>query len=104
MTDDGTWSASVGKSEQIIALASKVTDVEQELAHYKVDLALAQEKLKSLGHGANAGGDTQSSGDAYRRPKQQPGKPYVVAPWRLTKEGATKMVNGQTFYWCTGDH
>ena len=53
MTDDSTWDASVGKNDQIIALATKVTYVQQELSNYKIKLACAKEELSCLKQSAS---------------------------------------------------
>ena len=76
----GTWKAKTPEQEQLIMLMAQLKDANAKIS----DL----QSKPSMSSGSGANGGTRG-----RYP-----------PWRYTRQGSetTKVVNGKTYYWCTG--
>ena len=96
MFEDGTWKREIGEKDQIIALTTKLTEMqakfEQQVAAFATQQQPGGNKEKT---------DNSKSEGGSRRGKREP---YTVAAWRLVKKEDTVSVNGKEYFWCTGDH
>ena len=97
MFEDGTWQREIGEKDQIIALSTKITELqsklEQQVISFATQMKSNNNKGPSIASSAPEGGSRRSKRD-----------PYTVAPWRLIKKEDTVTVNGKDYHWCTGDH
>ena len=97
MFEDGTWKREIGKKDQIIALTTKLTEMQAKLEQQVAAFATQQQS------GGNKQENTQNakSEGGSRRSKKEP---YTVAAWRLIKKEDKVTVTGKEYFWCTGDH
>ena len=92
MVEDGTWEQGISETSQIIALTTKIGNLENEI---KKTIALTT--VASNGNENRGGGN-----DGQRRSQRAP---YTVRAWRLEKtNGDSFEKEGQTWHWCTKDH
>jgi hypothetical protein len=98
MSKDGTWKHEIGKKDQIIALSTKVAELQAKLeSRVNQVVALATQAKKAIAtdsYNGDEGGDTHHS-------KRDP---YTVAAWRLTKKEDKVCMHGKDYFWCTGNH
>ena len=90
--DDETWKHEIAESSQVIALATQMQKLQNDM---KSTIALAT--------AASAAKSSTPNNDAApnHRGKRQP---YTVKEWRLKFDGEEKEVDGKTWYWCKSDH
>jgi hypothetical protein len=91
MSEDGTWKPEIGEKDLIIALTTKMSELQSKLE--KQVAAFATQAKMEITPIENKG----------PRCKKRDG-PYTIAPWRLIKKEDTATNNGKTYHWCTGDH
>jgi hypothetical protein len=97
MSEEGTWKREIGKKDQIIALSTKVAELQAKLeSQVNQVVALATQAKKAIATDSNNGDE----GGGTRRSKRDP---YTVAGWRLTKK-EDKGMHGKDYFWCTGDN
>jgi hypothetical protein len=97
MLEDGTWKQELGEKDQIIALTTKLTEIQA-----KFDQQIASVVTKTKGEQEVATASTSNfNSNGNHRSKQNP---YTVAAWRLIKKEDMVTVNGKEYHWCTGDH
>ena len=96
MFEDGTWKREIGKKDQIIALTTKLTEMQ---AKFEQQVAAFATQQQSGGNKEKT--DNSKSEGGSRRGKREP---YTVAAWRLIKKEDKVTVNGKEYFWCTGDH
>jgi len=96
MFEDGTWKREIGEKDQIIALTTKLTEMQ---AKFEQQVAAFATQQQSGGNKEKT--DNSKSDSGSRRGKKEP---YTVAAWRLVKKEDTVTVNGKEYFWCTGDH
>ena len=82
--ENDIWATELAEVNQIIALATKLEDLEFQLKKTTVALATA----------------TTDGGRRSQRQRQNSGK----NSWMITKEGNTKEMYGKTYTWCDEDH
>ncbi len=98
MSEDGTWKGEIGKKDQIIALSTKVAELQAKLENQdKRVVALATQAKKETASNPA----TEGEGGSARCSKRDP---YTVAAWRLTKKEDKVSMHGKDYFWCTGDH
>ena len=96
MSKDGTWKQEIGKKDQIIALSTKVAELQAKLENQdKRVVALATQAKKEPVP------DSTDEGGGARHSKREP---YTVTAWRLTKKEDKVCMHGKDYFWCTGDH
>ena len=96
MFEDGTWKREIGEKDQIIALTTKLTEMQ---AKFEQQVAAFATQQQSGGNKEKT--DNSKSEGGSRRGKREP---YTVAAWRLIKKEDKVTVNGKEYFWCTGDH
>jgi hypothetical protein len=96
MFEDGTWKREIGEKDQIIALTTKLIEMQAKFDH-QIASFVTQAKNDKVAPSTNS----STSANSTRRNKRDP---YTVVTWRLTKKEDTVVVNGREFYWCVGDH
>ena len=96
MFEDGTWKREIGEKDQIIALTTKLTEMQ---AKFEQQVAAFATQQQSGGNKEKT--DNSKSEGSSRRGKKEP---YTVASWRLVKKEDKVTVNGKEYFWCTGDH
>ena len=100
MSEDGTWKREIGKKDVLIALITKVAELQAKLANQdKRVVALATQAKKEPASDTPTG-STGEPGGAHHSKRD----PYTVAAWRLTKKEEKVTVQGKDYFWCTGDH
>jgi hypothetical protein len=97
MLEDGTWKQELGEKDQIIALSTKLTEMQ---AKFDQQIASFTSQTKDE-KGAAAASTSNSNSNGNCLSKQDP---YFVAVWRLIKKEDMVTVNGKDYHWCTGDH
>jgi hypothetical protein len=94
MIKDGTWKRGISEKDQIIALATKLTEMqakfEQQVASFTTQATNNKKNNPAL----------KSDAGSHCSKKA----PYTVAAWRLVKMEDKVTVNGKDYFWCTGDH
>ncbi len=91
MSKDGIWKCKIGEKDQIIALTTKVSELQSKLEKQVAAFATqAKTEITPL----EIKGPHREKKDG----------PYTVAPWRMIKKEDTVTNNGKTYHWCTGDH
>ena len=100
MFEDGTWKREIGEKDQIIALTTKLTEMQA-----KFDQQVASFATQQWG-GNNTNNQSSSSKSDSRscRSKKEPYTPYTVAAWRLVKTEDKVTMNGNNYHWHTKDH
>jgi len=93
MFEDGTWKREIGEKDQIIALTTKLAEMQAKFEQQVAAFATQQQS------GVNK--EPKPEGGGNRRGKKEP---YTVAAWRLIKKEDKVTVNGKEYFWCTGDH
>jgi hypothetical protein len=94
MSEDGTWKKDLGEKDQIIALSTKVAELQSKLDKQVIALATKENKEVTPDAGCGGGGSCHGKRDG----------PYTVPAWRLIKKEEKVINNGKEYYWCTGDH
>jgi hypothetical protein len=98
MFEDGTWKREIGKKDMIIALSTKVAELQAKLENQdKQVIALATQAKKEPASDSA----TEDKGGGARRSKREP---YTVAAWRLNKKENKVSMHGRDYFWCTGNH
>ncbi len=98
MFKDETWKREIGEMDQIIALSTKVAELQAKLENQvKQVVALATQAKKENAPDSNNGG----GGGGPHHLKRDP---YTVAAWRLTKEEDKVQMHSKDYFWCTGNH
>jgi hypothetical protein len=98
MSKDGTWKREISKKDQIIALSTKVAELQAKLENQdKRGIALAAQAKKE----PPSVPTTEDDVGGTRHSKREP---YTVAAWRLTKKEDKVCMHGKDYFWCTGDH
>ena len=96
MSENRTWKREIGEKDQIIALSTKVAELQAKLENQdKRVVALATQAKKE------PASDLASEGSDARRSKKEL---YTVAAWRLTKKEDKVCMHGKDYFWCTDDH
>jgi hypothetical protein len=94
MFEDGTWQWEIGEKDQIIALTTKLTEMqiifEQQVALFATQAA----KIK----------DNKKDPDPKTEPRCSKKEPYTVAAWCLIKKEDKVIVNSKDYFWSTGNH
>ena len=90
--EDDTWKNEIAESSQVIALATQVAKLQNDM---KTTIALATASTP-----ANGSKPATDAGPSRRGKKQ----PYTVKPWRLVFDGEEKEINGLKWHWCKSDH
>jgi hypothetical protein len=93
MSKDGTWKGEIGKKDQIIALTTKVSELQSKLE--KQVAAFATQAKKEI---------TPVINEIKGPPHNKKDGPYTVAPWRMIRKEDMVTNDGKTYHWCTGDH
>ncbi len=86
MLEDGTWKHEIGEKDQIIALTTKLTEMQ---AKFEQQVAAFATQQQSGGNKEKT--ENSKSEDSSRRGKKEP---YTVASWRLVKKEDKVTVNG----------
>jgi hypothetical protein len=94
MSEDGTWKKELGEKDQIIALSTKVMELQSKLNKQVITLATQENKEVTLDAGGSGGGSRRGKRDGH----------YTVPVWHLIKKEDKVVNNGKEYYWCTGDH
>jgi len=93
MFEDGTWNREIGEKDQIIALTTKLTEMQakfdKQIASFATQAAIKENPK-----------DPAPKTDTRRSKKEH----YTVEAWRLIKKEDTVSVKGKNYFWCTGDH
>ncbi len=97
MFEDGTWKREIGEKDQIIALTTKLTEMQAKLKKQVVAFATQQQ---SGGNKQENTQNTNSEGGSCHSKKE----PYTVTAWRLIKKEDKVAVKVNEYFWCTGDH
>jgi hypothetical protein len=98
MSEDGTWKQESGEKDQIIALSTKVAELQAKFKNQvKQVVALATQAKKEITLDSNNGGE----GGGPHRSKSDPS---TVAAWQLTKKEDKVQMHGKAYFWCTGNH
>jgi hypothetical protein len=92
--EDGSWKQEFGEKDWIIALTTKLTEMQ---ATFKQQVALFAIQATN-----NRENNPAPNSDAGSRCSKK--APYTVAAWRLVKREDKVTVNDQDYFWCTGDH
>jgi hypothetical protein len=94
----GLGSEKSAKKNQIIALSTKVAELQAKLENKDkwVVALVTQAKKETASNPA-----TEGEGGGACRSKRDP---YTVAAWRLTKKEDKVSMHGKDYFWCTGDH
>jgi hypothetical protein len=93
MFEDGTWNREIGEKDQIIALTTKLIEMQAKFDKQVASFA-TQAAIKENHKDPAPKTDT-------RRSKKEP---YTVEAWRMIKKEDTVSVKGKNYFWCTGDH
>ena len=93
MDNDKVWQKELAETDQIIALTTKVDNLQSALNEEKRKIATALAT-------STDGGDSNPD-QVTRRLKWNH---YTVKPWRLEFKGETIEKDGTTHYWCRGGH
>jgi hypothetical protein len=93
MSKDGTWKGEIGEKDQIIALTTKVAELQTKLE--KQIVSFATQAKKEITPVIDVNNKT-------RRGKKD--GPNTVPAWRLIKKKDTVVVNRKTYHWCIGEH
>jgi hypothetical protein len=93
MSKDGTWKREIGEKDQIIALTTKVAELQTKLE--KQIVSFATQAKKEITPVIDANNKT------YRGKKDGP---YTVPAWRLIKKEDTVAANEKTYHWCIGEY
>jgi hypothetical protein len=96
MFEDGTWKREIGKKDQIIALTTKLTEMQA-----KFDQQVSSFATQQQSGGNKKKTNNLKSEDGSRWGKR---KPYTVAAWQLIKKEDKETVSRREYLWCTGDH
>ncbi len=98
MSKDETWKREIGKKDQIIALSTKVAELQAKLENQvKQFVALATQAKKEIATDSS----NEGKGGSTRCSKRDH---YTVAIWCLTKKEEKVCMHGKDYFWCTGDH
>jgi hypothetical protein len=96
MFEDGTWKHEIGEKDQIIALTTKLTEMqakfEQQIALFATQATNNEINNQTPALRTDLGSCCSTK------------EPYTVAAWRLVKKEDKVTVNGKDYFWCTGDH
>ncbi len=95
MFEDGTWKQENGEKDQIIALTTKLTEMQA-----KFDQQVASFAMQTKNQNAATPTPNSNRGGSYHSKKD----PYTVAALLLIKKEDKVTVNGKDYHWCTGDH
>jgi hypothetical protein len=95
MFENGTWKRELGERDQIIALTTKLTELQAKFDQQVSSFATQQ----SAHNKENSSSKTLDNGS--RCSKRAP---YTVAAWQLIKKEDKVTVNGKDYFWCTGNH
>jgi hypothetical protein len=94
MFEDGTWKQEIGEKDQIIALTTKLTEMqatfEQQVALFATQATYNKE---------NNPAPISDAGSCCSKKA-----PYTVAAWCLVKKEDKVTVSGKDYFWCTVDH
>ena len=96
MSKDGTWKQEIGKKDLIIALSTKVAELQAKLENQDkrlVALATQAKKDTASDPATEVGGTCCSKRE-----------PYTIPAWRLTKKVDKVCMHGKDYFWGTGDH
>jgi hypothetical protein len=75
MSKDGTWKEEIGEKDQIIALSTKVAELQAKLKNQvKQVVALAMQAKKEINPDSNNGGERGG-------PRYSKRDPYTIAAW-----------------------
>jgi hypothetical protein len=94
MFKDRTWKQELGEKEQIIALSTKVAEIQLKLDKQVIALATQEKKEVTIDAGVGRGSSCCHKIDS----------PYTIPAWRLIKKEGKDINNGKENHWCTGDH
>jgi hypothetical protein len=94
MSEDGTWKKELGEKDQIIAISTKVMELQLKLDKQVIALATQANKEVTPDAGGSRGGSCRGKKDG----------PYTVPAWHLIKKEDKVINNGKEYYWCTEDH
>jgi hypothetical protein len=97
MFEDGTWKQELGEKDQIIALTTKLTEMQARFDKQIAFFAMQANNEKTT----PAASTSNPTPNGNRHSKRDP---YTVAAWHLIKKEDTVIVNSREFHWCTGDH
>jgi len=98
MFEDRTWKQEIGKKDQIIALSTKVAELQAKLENQdKRVVALANQAKKETA--SNSATEGEGSGACCSKQDL-----YTVAAWRLTKKEENVCMHGKDYSWCTRKH
>ncbi len=92
MSEDGTWKREIGEKDQIIALSTKVAELQAKLENQdKHVVALATQAKKEPSSVPAIEGEAGSTRHSKR-------EPYTVAAWRLTKKNDKVCMHGKDYF------
>ncbi len=94
MSESGTWKKELGKKDQIIALSTKVAELQSKLDKQVIAFATQENKEVTSSAGGGGGGSCRKKRDGH----------YTVPAWRLIKKEDKVVNTGKEYYWCSGDH
>jgi hypothetical protein len=97
MAEDGTWKRELAEKDSIIALTTKLTEMQ---AKFKKVASFATQQASSITKENSANSAPKPNGESRRSQRA----PYTVAAWRLVKTEDTVTMNGNNYHWCTKDH
>jgi hypothetical protein len=92
MFKDGTWKQEIGEKDQIIALTTKLTEMQAKFKQQVASFATQATNNKENTPAPKSDAESCCSKKA----------PYTVAAWHLVKKKVT--VNCKDYFWCTGNH
>ena len=99
MDGDDSFKTGLQANDQIIALATKVTYLENALSKATVALTTLTDDRNG-----NGGGNTQGGGGNGGGGNGGGKQHHTVPDWKLEFKGTTMQRNGKEYSWCTEDH
>jgi hypothetical protein len=97
MSEDGTWKQEIGEKDQIIALSTKVAELQAKLENQDKRVVALETQAKK----EPSVPTTEDDVGGTRRSKREP---YTIAAWHLTKKEDKVCMHGKDYFWCTSDH
>jgi hypothetical protein len=94
MFEDVTWTQEIGEKDQIIALTTKLTEMQA-----KFEQQIASFTTQGTNNKENNPAPKSDAGSCCSNKA-----PYTVAAWHLVKKEDKVTVNGKDYFWCTEDH
>ncbi len=94
ISEDGTWKKELAEKDQIIALSTKVAELQSKLDRQVIALATKENKEVTPDAGGGESGSCCRKRDGH----------YTIPVWHLIKKEDKVVNNGKEYFWCTGDN